>query len=149
MQLLVLSDAFESGTTLSVLVTLAPANKSIRQRMHPFRAILDTGAVNTTLSKDFLARHGYGMFGAPRSAKRTAAGLVEFKTCKIGGLVLSNQFSFDSMVVDVFEDWQASESVGVIGMDILSQMTFILSHEHKKFLLTNEKIPQLGPIFRR
>ena len=51
------------------------------------------------------------------------------------------------MKVDVLENWKAYAVVGVIGMDILSQMTFILSHEYEKFMLTNQKVPELVKLF--
>ncbi|MCL2216984.1 MAG: hypothetical protein FWB91_08205 [Defluviitaleaceae bacterium] len=39
------------------------------------------------------------------------------------------------------------EAVGVIGMDILSRLTFILSHEHKKLMLSAQPIPELMNLF--
>jgi len=51
------------------------------------------------------------------------------------------------MKIDVLDRWKAHSVVGVIGMDILAQMTFILSHEHKKFLLTDQKLPGLSKLF--
>ena len=51
------------------------------------------------------------------------------------------------MEVDVFENWDESPVVGVIGMDILTQLTFIISKEHKKFLLTEKVLPELGKHF--
>ncbi|MCL1862033.1 MAG: hypothetical protein FWF78_00515 [Defluviitaleaceae bacterium] len=51
------------------------------------------------------------------------------------------------MNVDVLENWKARTIVGVIGMDILSQLTFILSHKHKKFMITDQDIPDLSRFF--
>jgi len=109
--------------------------------------VLDTGADRSALSKDFLMRHGYGKYTSSGQMKATAGGIVEFCSCDINGLTIANQFSFTKMKVDVLENWSSHAVVGVIGMDILSQMTFILSHEHKKFLLTNQKVPKLAEIF--
>ena len=68
-------------------------------------------------------------------------------TCEINGLTIANQFRIGKMNVDVLENWKAHSVVGVIGMDILSRLTFILSHEHKKFLLSAQPIPELAGLF--
>jgi hypothetical protein len=52
-----------------------------------------------------------------------------------------------SILVDVLENWETHEVVGVLGLDTLSKMTFILSHENKKFMLTDQKIPELIKLF--
>jgi len=68
-------------------------------------------------------------------------------TCDINGLTLVNSFKFGQMKVDVLENWSTHEVVGVLGMDILSKMTFILSHKHKKFLLTDNDLPEISTLF--
>ena len=79
--------------------------------------------------------------------KSTATGEVELLTCEVNGVTLANQFNFGKMKIDVLENWKSHTVVGVIGMDILSQLTFILSHEHKKFLLSTQTIPELAKLF--
>jgi hypothetical protein len=92
-------------------------------------------------------KNGYGKYQKSGARKSTATGEIELPACEINGLIIANQFSFGKLKVDVLENWKAHAVVGVIGMDILSQMTFILSSEHKKFLLTNQKIPDLVKLF--
>jgi len=109
--------------------------------------IIDTGADNTAFTKEFLKRRGYGRYQRSGFKTSTATGEIELLTCEINGLTIANQFSFGKMKVDVLENWKAHTIVGVIGMDILSQMTFILSHKHKKFILTDNDVPDLAKLF--
>ena len=59
----------------------------------------------------------------------------------------ANAFSFSEMNVGVFENWNNSKVVGVVGMDILLQLTFIMYHRLNKFLLTDEDIDGLREVF--
>ena len=90
---------------------------------------------------------GYGRYNKSGTKKRTATGEVELLTCNINDITITNQFKFGQMKIDVLENWTAHTVVGVIGMDILSQMTFILPHEHGKFMLTNRDVPDLVKLF--
>jgi len=135
------------GKTIKLPVTITPANKAIRPAQSFPQLILDTGADTTALTREFLKKSGYGKYSKSAIKKRTAAGEVELFTCDIGGLTIANQFKFGQMKVDVLENWAAHTVVGVIGMDILSQMTFILSHEHGKFMLTNRDVLDLAKLF--
>ena len=108
------------------------------------RVILDTGADKTALARQFLQRHGYGKYTNTGIKKNTVAGLVELQSCEINGLIMANEFEFGKMNVDVLDNWKSYTYVGVIGMDIISQMTFILSHNYRKFLLTKQDIPELS-----
>ena len=135
------------GKTIKLLIYVEPANPTIKKLSLDHHIIIDTGADTTAFSKAFLVRNGYGKYKRSSSRKRTITGEVELPTCEINGLTLSNQFNFGKMKVDVLENWKAHTVVGVIGMDILSQMTFIMSHEYKKFMITNQKIPNLAELF--
>jgi len=77
-----------------------------------------------------LLRSDYTKYKNLGKKKVTATGDVELPTCEINGLTIANQFRIGKMNVDVLENWKAHSIVGVIGMDILSRLTFILSHEH-------------------
>jgi predicted aspartyl protease len=136
---------FEAGCTIKVKIVVNPANKTIARLERLL--ILDTGADTTALTREFLVKSGYGKYHKSGKIKSTATGETELLTCDINGLTLANQFKFGSMKVDVLENWKAHTVVGVIGMDILSQMTFILSHRHKKFMLTDQGVPDLAQLF--
>ena len=136
-----------NGKTIKLPVTINPASKSIRPAPSAPHLILDTGADTTALTREFLKKNGYGKYIKSGKKKSTATGEVELLTCDINGLTIANQFKFGQMTIDVLENWKAHTVVGVIGMDILSQMTFILSCEHKKFMLTDQKIPCLMNLF--
>ena len=60
-----------------------------------------------------------------------------------------NQFKVSKINVDVLRGWEEHAVVGLIGMDILSKMTFILSHEHKKFILSSQTLPELDTLFNK
>ena len=131
------------GRTIKLPIIAEPINASIQRLSLDYAAIIDTGADTTAFTKEFLKRRGYGKYQRSGLKKSTATGEVELLTCEINGLTLANQFKFGKMTVDVLENWTARTVVGVIGMDILSRMTFILSHEHKKLMLTNRHVPEL------
>ena len=136
-----------TGKAIRLPFMLTPATAQIRAALENHQLILDTGADNTALTKEFLKRSGYGRYHRHGSKKVTATGEVEMRTCEINGITIANQLKFGKMKIDVLENWKSHTVVGVIGMDILSQMTFLLSHEHKKFLLTNQKISGLSKLF--
>jgi len=135
------------GKTIKLVVSAEPMSSAIRKLPMIHHVIIDTGADTTAFTKEFLKRRGYGKYQKSNLKKSTATGEVELFTCEINGLTLANQFRFGKMTVDVLENWKARTVVGVIGMDILSQMTLILSHEHKKFMLTNQYVPELVKLF--
>ena len=132
------------GRTIKIEVILLPSNQSIKPPVHKQTLILDTGADKTALTRQFLQRNGYGKYTNTAIKKNTATGPVELYSCEITGLIMANEFKFGKMNVDVLDNWQFSTCVGVIGMDIISQMTFILSHNYRKFLLTKQDIPELS-----
>jgi predicted aspartyl protease len=136
-----------SGKAIRLPFVLSTANAHIRDIPENHLLILDTGADNTALTKEFLTRSGYVRYQRSGQKKSTATGEVELLTCEVNGLILANQFKFGKMKVDVLENWKAHTVVGVIGMDILSRLTFILSHEHKKFLLSAKPISELAKLF--
>jgi len=136
------------GKTIRLPILAKPINPNIQNVSLDYYAIIDTGADSTAFTKEFLKRSGYGVFHRSGTKKSTATGEIELLTCEINGITLANQFNFGKMKIDVLENWKAHTVVGVIGMDILSQMTFILSHEHKKFMLTNQGIPDLIKLFK-
>jgi hypothetical protein len=142
-----LVSSFETNKTIKLRVNLVPAGARIRPLVGERKIVLDTGADVSAFTKEILMRHGYGNFMLSDKMKNTADGLKAFRTCEINGLLLSNQFKFGKMVVDVLENWDEQVVVGVIGMDILSQMTFVSSHEYKKFLLTNGEVPEMAALF--
>jgi predicted aspartyl protease len=135
------------GKTIKLVVSAEPMSSAIRKLPMIHHVIIDTGADTTAFTKEFLKRRGYGKYQKSNLKKSTATGEVELLTCEINGLTIANQFSFGKMTVDVLENWKARTVVGVIGMDILSRMTFILSHEHKKLMLTNRHVPELEELF--
>ena len=145
MDYLNLVSSFEANRTIKVETVIIPANKTILRTERLL--ILDTGADTTALTRQFLNKVGYGKYSKSGKIKSTATGEVELLTCEINGLTLANQFKFGKMKVDVLENWKAHTVVGVIGMDILSQVTFILSHKHKKFVITDQNIPDLAKLF--
>jgi hypothetical protein len=140
--------SFEEGKTIKILTTLTPANKTIRASTVDRYLILDTGADRTAITKEVLISNGYGIFEKSNQIKNTPTGEFLFKTCTINGIKLANQFVFGSMKVDVLENWKSYKIVGVIGMDILSQMTFVISNKYKKFLLTNQDVSALTELFK-
>jgi len=111
--------------------------------------ILDTGATRTSISKKVLLKHGYGKYTKSATKKMTAVGEISFSYCTVKSIKLANEFVYENLRVDVLEGWENRAVVGVIGIDVLSQLTFILSGEHKKFLLTNKSIPELLPLLSR
>jgi len=135
------------GKTVKLPIIAEPINPTIQKLSLDYDVIIDTGADTTAFTKEFLKRRGYGKYQKSNLKKSTATGEVELLTCEINGLTLANQFKFGKMTVDVLENWKARTVVGVIGMDILSKMTLILSHEHKKFMLTNQYVPELVKLF--
>ena len=136
---------FETERTIKIKTVVTPANKTIARLERLI--ILDTGADTTALTREFLKKSGYGKYSKSGKLKSTATGETELLTCEINGLTIANQFKFGKMKIDVLENWKAHTVVGVVGMDILSQMTFILSHEHKKFMLSAQSIPELAKLF--
>jgi len=138
---------FDDGKTIKLVVSAEPSNSSIRKLPMIYHVIIDTGADNTAFTKEFLKKRGYGKYQRSGFKTSTATGEIELLTCEINGLTLAGQFKFGKMKVDVLENWKSHAVVGVIGMDILSRMTFILSHKHKKFMLTDQDIPDLTTLF--
>jgi hypothetical protein len=94
-----------------------------------------------------LIKNGYAEFQKTGTKKRIATGEAELLSCEINGITIANQFKVGKMNVDVLSGWDEHAVVGVIGMDILSRLTFVLSHEHKKFLLSAQPIPELAKLF--
>jgi len=135
------------GYTIKLPFLLIPSNPNIKLQTRGYQLVLDSGADTTALTRQFLKRNGYGRYQKTGAIKNTATGEVELLSCEINGLTITKQFKFGQMKVDVLENWKSHNVVGVIGMDILSQMTFILSHEYKQFMLTNQKIPNLKVLF--
>ena len=135
------------GKTIKLESTLIPANKSIKPLLVKQTLIIDSGADTSALTREFLKKNGYGKYSKTGKVINTATGDAELLSCEINGLTIANQFKFGKMKVDILENWKSHQVVGVIGLDILSQMTFILSHEHKKYLLTDQKIPELAKLF--
>ena len=89
----------------------------------------------------------YSNFQKSHSRKRTATGEVELLTCQINGMAIAKHFMVGKIKVDVLSGWREHRVVGLIGMDILSRITFILSHEHRKFMLSAKPIPELASLF--
>jgi predicted aspartyl protease len=135
------------GKTIKLPVLLDLANDTIKLQVHGYQLILDTGADTTALTEEFLMKNGYALYHKSGTKKRTITGETELLTCEINGLTIANQFKVAKMRVDVLIGWGEHTVVGVIGMDILSRLTFILSHEHKMFLLSAQSIPELAKLF--
>ena len=136
---------YDLGKVIKVHTIITPSNSTIKEKLRSL--IIDTGADRTAVTKEFLKMNGYGKFTKSVASKTTATGTANFLMCEINGLTIANQFKFGKIRIDVLENWQANTVVGVIGMDILSQLTCILSHKHKKFLLTDQDIPDLAKLF--
>ena len=137
-----------NGRTIKLPIVLSPANEKIRDIPKDHQLVLDTGADITAITEDFLMLNGYNVYQKSGKKKRTASGVIELLTCSINGITIANQFNVGKMKVDVLRGWEAHTVVGVLGMDVLSQMTFILSHEYQRFLLTGQHIPELQKIFK-
>lgn len=135
------------GRTIKVPVFLESNNNTFADKGQGNQLIIDTGADYSALTEWFLRKNGYTNFYNTGVVKRTAAGYVEFKSCQINGMVIANQFKIGKMKVDVLTGWEEQTVVGVIGMDILARMTFILSHEHKKFMLSSQPVSALNQLF--
>jgi predicted aspartyl protease len=135
------------GNTIRLPIVVAPVSVQTVDIPRGHQLILDTGADNSALTEEFLMQNGYSNFQKSGARKRTATGEVELLTCEINGLAIAKQFKVSKMKVDVLTGWDEHAVVGVIGMDILSRLTFILSHEHKKFLLSAKPIPELAKLF--
>ncbi|MCL1844312.1 MAG: retroviral-like aspartic protease family protein [Defluviitaleaceae bacterium] len=138
-----ISDFYSSTIRLPCL--LVPANSALHTQN--CQLLLDTGAGKSALTKEFLNRNGYGIYSKVGKNKMTASGEAEFHTCEVNDLTIANQFKLGKMKFDVLQNWKTHSVVGLIGMDMLSQMTLILSHTHKKFLLTDQKLPELEQLF--
>jgi predicted aspartyl protease len=136
-----------NGKTIRLPIAILPSNTQIRDIPKDHQLILDTGADTTALTEEFLMKNGYDNFQKSGTKKRIATGEVELLTCEINGITIANQFKVGTMKVDVLSGWEEHAVVGVIGMDILTRLTFILSHEHKKFLLSAQTIPELTKMF--
>ena len=135
------------GKTIRLPILLDPASATVNVQSRGYQLILDTGADTSALTEEFLMRNGYKDFQKAGAKKRTATGEVELLTCEISGLTIAKQFRVNKIKVDVLTDWDEHAVVGVIGMDILSRLTFILSHEHRKFMLSAKPIPELAKLF--
>ena len=135
------------GKTIKLPILLASANESMKIEVPGYQLIIDTGADTTALTKEFLQKNGYKHYQKSGAKKRTVTGEIELHTCEINGMMIANQFKVSKMKIDVLSGWGEHAVVGVIGMDILSRLTFILSHEHKKFLLSAQTLPELAGLF--
>jgi len=133
------------GKTIRLPIILESTHPHLQGR--GYQLILDTGADTSALTAEFLTKHGYVKFQKSGTKKRTATGNVELLTCEIKGLSIARQFKVSKIKVDVLRGWDEHIVVGVIGMDILSRMTFILSHEYKKFMLSSHPVPALLKLF--
>jgi len=134
------------GTTIKLPCYLfTPAGKPSRWQDN--LVILDTGADNSAFSEQYLRRVGYTDFAPSGKKKQTGNGIVEIKVSLVQGLVLASKFKVGSVKVDVLSSWDSNKVVGVIGMDILTSLTFVLSHEHKKFMLATGIVPALNQLF--
>ena len=136
-----------SGKTIRLPIAVAPSSVDVRDIPKDHQLILDTGADTSALTEEFLIKNGYDKFQKTGAKKRIATGEVELRTCEINGIIIANQFKIGKMNVDVLSGWDEHAVVGVIGMDILSRLTFVLSHEHKKFLLSAQPLPELARFF--
>lgn len=129
------------GKTIKMNISVEPSTPAIRNAPIFYHAIIDTGADTTAFTKEFLTRRGYGKYSKSGIIKNTTTGETELLTCEINGLTIADQFTFGKIKIDVLENWKAHTVVGVVGMDILSRLTLILSHEHKKLrVLTSRYI---------
>jgi len=135
------------GKTIRLPFLLAPLGGITKLEARDYQLVLDTGADITALTEEFLKRSGYSKFQRTGTKKRTATGETELYTCEINGMTIANQFKIGKMKVDVLSGWDTHSVVGVIGMDILSKLTFILSHEYKKFMLSEQAVPELSRLF--
>ena len=140
-------DTLNVGNTIKLPFVLTPANKSIKTLGKALYLIVDSGASRTSITKEVLHGHGYGQYSVSTQQKRTADGFKRFKYTTINGMCIAKEFAFGEMVVDVLENWDESTVVGVIGLDILTQLTFITSHKHRKFMLTHKDIPEIDKYF--
>jgi len=136
------------GITIKLRCKVETANKYIRNSSVVSSFIIDTGASRSAVTREKLKSLGYGKYVKEPGKKLTANGETEFFSTIIRGLIVAEQFSLGEMKVDVLEGWGKREIVGVIGMDILTNLTFIISHSHSKFIITNEEIPELVGIFK-
>ena len=135
------------GNTIRLPIVVTPASVKVVDIPRGHQLILDTGADTSALTEEFLSRNGYSNFQNTGLKKRTATGDVELLSCQIDGMTIAKQFRIGKLKVDVLSGWAEHTVVGVIGMDILSKLTFILSHEHKKFMLSAQSIPELAKLF--
>jgi len=135
------------GKTIKLPVLVDLANDTMKLQVHGYQLILDTGADVTALTEEFLTKNGYSHYQKSGGKKRTVTGEAELLTCEINGMTIANQFKISKIKVDVLSGWGEHAVVGVIGMDILSRLTFILSHEHKKFMLSAKPLPELATLF--
>ena len=135
------------GKTIKLPIVVMPASVNIVDIPRGHQLILDTGADTSALTEEFLMLNGYSNFQKSVATKRIATGKIELLTCQISEMTIAKQFKVNNVKVDVLTGWEEHTVVGVIGMDILSRLTFILSHEHKKFLLSSKVIPELARIF--
>ena len=134
------------GSTIRLPIVVTPAGVQVdTPRGH--QLIPDTGADTTALTEEFLMQNGYSNFQNSGAKKRTATGEVELRTCQIDVMTIAKQFKVSNLKVDVLSGWEEHAVVGLIGMDILSRLTFILSHKHKKFMLSSQAIPELTKLF--
>ena len=136
-----------NGKTIRLPIVIVPSNVQVLDIPKDHQIILDTGADTSALTEEFLMKSGYANFQKTGAKKRTATGEIELLTCEINGMTIANQFKVSKMKVDVLSGWEEHAVVGLIGMDILSKLTFILSHEHKKFMLSAQAIPALAKLF--
>jgi hypothetical protein len=136
-----------NGKTIRLPVAITPSNIKLLNKPEDHQLILDTGADNSALTEEFLMQNGYSNFQNSGAKKRTATGEVELLTCEVSGFTIANQFKISKIKVDVLTGWEEHAVVGLIGMDILSRLTFVLSHEQKKFMLTAQPVPELAKLF--
>ena len=93
-------------------------------------------------------RHGYGKFHNSEVYTNTATGSVRLQTCDINSIRIANSFTYESLTVNVLSGWGHRAIVGVVGMDIISRLTFVLYHKTRQFLLTDKDIPALRDVMQ-
>ncbi|MCL1883139.1 MAG: aspartyl protease family protein [Defluviitaleaceae bacterium] len=110
------------GKTIRLPIEITPSNEQVQDIPKDHQLILDTGADTSALTEEFLVQNGYSKFQKSGGKKRTAAGEIELLTCGVNGMTIANQFRVSKIEVDVLTGWDEHTVVGVIGMDILSNL---------------------------
>lgn len=111
------------------------------KRVNRFRnmmVVFDTGASVTTISKDILYQLGYDVSNCEKARITTASGvayvdIVRVKRLKIG------QFILEDVEVYAHTFPEESFSVGVIGLNVISNYRVTLDFEVRKILCEEYK----------